>query len=328
MNMDVNSVNKIVFWGPQSSGKTWLFNAFLKKIEILNKKLKSLGHSIVTQEQRDGRWVDVGHVEDLIEKPTPGMIESYYRILRRRDGDSILSQVNNQCHEILVVDNAGGFFEKRKRNDLTVNEIERAKEKVKKAHYLVLALNSGQQENANDGAIVENLKELSGYVEDGSAGKYIAACLTKVDSLGQELIVELYNRDKSELRSLLIRSFGVRYVDQIYDALDALKCDDKNRVELFATSATGYYLDSENVKRQNISSDHKVLADSAKWHPEEVETPFFWLFDRIECERLQYLSEKGNLYQTIMGKKTIIETRQATDIYVSYDQLVRLAKSR
>jgi GTPase SAR1 family protein len=327
--MDETNVNRIVFWGPQSSGKTWLLNAFLKKIEILNRKIKPLGHSLVMQRQVEGKWVDIGHIESVNEGPTPGMKEIYYRLLRGRTENGVLPQVNNQCHEILVVDNAGGLFEKGNRGKVDQNTVAMAMEKVKNARYLILALNSGMKENTVDGAIVENLNELSEYINDSSKGKFIAACLTKVDTLAEELVVELYNRDKSELRSLLIRSFGEKYVDRIYDALQALRCDEKNQVELFATSAIGYYyLNGRKTPNITQNANGAEVADPAHWYPEEVEHPFFWLIDIIERKRLSFLPKEKSIFQIMMGSKTITETRTAENVYMPYEQLIRLAKSR
>lgn len=318
--MPSNLLDQVVFWGPVKSGKTWLFNAFLKKIEILNRKLKPLDFSFIAE----SNGAEVGHIETLMNEPTTGIYERKYIFVRKKLGDDFVAKVNTQSHEVLVVDNTGGAFGSafgttemdEKRKDF-------AWEKVRTARFLVLALNSGYEENATSGTIVKQLRDLLKVVKESDGGKYIAACLTKVDTLGEELVIEFYNQDKSQLRGLLIRSFGKEYVDQIYEGLNALQMDGKNHVESFATSATGYF-NNNGKKNRNISGDGGTLADSANWYPEEVEKPFFWLFDVVERERLRYLSGGYSLFSKIMGNKTITETRQSA--YASYSQLIRLAK--
>jgi len=319
--MDSINTNQIVFWGPLRSGKTWLFNAFLKKIEILNNKL-SKDYSLVAQQRIEGQWRDVDQVENFKVEPTRDLKQYQYRLLRKKLGRGPSAEVNTHCNEILVVDNTGGAFDGSNLNEAVV---EQAKELVRSAKYLVLSLNSGLDENTTSGAIVENLLDLSNIINRGESGKYIAACLTKVDTLGEELVVEFYNRSRNELKSLLIRSFGAKYVDKIDDVLKEIERKGTNHVKLFATSATGYYYLNER-KVQNIASDMGTLADPSLWKPEEVEKPFFWLFDVMERERLKYLSSNWSIFQTLMGRNTITESRQAA--YIPYEMLVRIAQAQ
>lgn len=318
--MDDN--NQIVFWGPRQSGKTWLFNAFIKKIQILNSHL-SQEDSLQIEWKRNNNWSNVELGESLKIEPNSDLEQVEYRLLRKMMARGLLHEVNNHCNEILIADNTGGVFDGSKKDDPFA--VEQAKQVVRNTRYLILSLNSGLQENAKQGAIVENLHELSNIIDRNSPSKYIAACLTKVDTLGGELVIEFYNRNKSELRSLLIRSFGAKYVDDIYKKIEQIKNGGSNQVVLFATSATGYYIQN-GKKIKNLSSDEKSLANPSQWNPEEVEKPFFWLFSIMERERLKYLPNKRNLFQFFMGNKTIVDSRQ--DAYLDYETLVRIAQSR
>src|SRR5688572_6963006 len=117
--MDSTNTNQIVFWGPRGSGKTWLFNAFLKKIEILNNKLTK-DFALVVQQRIEGQWRDVDQVENFKVEPTTDLKQYQYRLLRKKLGSGPSSEVNTHCNEILVVDNTGGAFDGSNLNEAVV----------------------------------------------------------------------------------------------------------------------------------------------------------------------------------------------------------------
>lgn len=328
-----NDVNRIVFWGPSRSGKTWLFKAFLKKIQLLNDKLTGDGFEIKAQEKTtNGVWEDVRNIDGLTHEPTQGLTETLYRIVKKKpllpiNGTTnqnlrfLSDRVNIQSHEVLLIDNAGGLFQRGNRGTINQNQVDQALAKVHNASYIILALNSGDT-TTGQGSLAEDLRELSGILQ-GTRGKRIAACITKVDELGQSLIISLYNRNKDELQGLLARSFGRQYAEQIKAEINVLSRN--HEVELFATSSSGYY-DENGKKVKNINSTGYELASVPQWNPEEVEKPFFWLFGQIERERLAYLDKDDKVFSFLMQKHNILAARK--EAYVSYEQLIRLAETK
>jgi len=323
-----NETGRIVFWGPKGSGKTWLFRAFLREIELLNGNLRLLGYSTVVEEKRGETWKNVGHIEGLEAIPTADLTVTLYRFQKNTGLNNhpqkrfLANCVNQHCHEIAVIDNSGGFFEENQKSTLDTKSIEQAEDEVRNAHYLILSLNSGNTQTGQ-GTLVTDLRKLRKLLENSSE-KLIAACITKVDSLGQELVIPLYNQNENELKSLLTRSFGRQYANEIDVELKALR--NYHEVQLFATSATGYFIDSDNRKKVNLASAGTALADTAQWNPEEVARPFFWLFEKIERERLQYISKEDKLFIHLMQVDTILAARQ--EAYISYEQLLRLAHAK
>jgi len=326
---NTDTFNKIVFWGPQSSGKTWLFRSFIKKVQLINDSLVKQGCSIRVEEteESNGPWKLTPNVDDLQTLGTQDITQVYYRIIRDANYPSSSSplqqRVNKHINEIWVIDSPGGWFQKD--NQASTSDADKKtgsiKETIQGAQYLILALDTG---NTIEGAasFLDDLKQLIKWVE-GTERKQIAACITKTDALGKHLVIPLYNRDETALKSLLTRSFGPTYASQIEDSLATLRR--VHTVKLFATSAAGYY-ENNGEKIVNLNIDRTALANVAAWRPEEVEKPFFWLFDVINQKRIEYLDPAGKLFRFLMRDSTILNARK--NAYLSYDQLLRIAQTQ
>jgi GTPase SAR1 family protein len=323
----MENTKKIVFWGPATSGKTWLFRAFLKKVQLLNDILKSQGYSLDVKEINGNRWESIPNIDGLLTEATSDSMQSYYQIIRKTEKTSvsgIKTRVNTHSHEIWVFDNPGGWFQKQTQAEMKEDQkkqVAGVAEAIRNAHYLVLALDSGKT-TTGESNFAEDLKQLTSLVAN-TEGKKIAACITKTDALGQQLVIPLYNRDESQLKGLLTRSFGQEYARQIDASLDILRRS--HDVKLFATSAVGYH-EKDGKKIVNLNETKTAIGNTAAWNPEEVEKPFFWLFDAIERQRIEYLDPASRLFSFLMGKDNILKTRR--EAYLSYTQLLRIAEAQ
>ena len=102
---------------------------------------------------------------------------------------------------------------------------------------------------------------------------YIAVCVTKTDSLGvyrePEPLIEAY--------------FGA----EMFRLLESYKnAQQYITMEYFSVSAMGYLDMNRQVPNFNPLTDN--LQDLNRWEPYRVESPFFWLFNAMEKERLLF----------------------------------------
>jgi hypothetical protein len=352
MTKSIKDSYQISFWGPSYSGKTWLFHAFLYRIKKINDRLEKSMYrmSVLDKKGKEVRAespIDFGYSdkpeETVIDssdslgfkiQPTQDKIQGMFYFKRfcvRQDG--LISRVNTHEHNIATFDEQGMKFEPihNKLDEVGVNKRDAAWETVANSRFIVLALNcdlssnvaSSQGNIVRVNSLVGQLRQLKEMLTEQPAGKYIAACLTKVDTLG-ELIIEFYNKEENqaELRNLLISSFGKRYTEEIFMIIDEIR--KKHQVEIFATSASGY-ITKDGKRVRNLGDNRNGLADPTHWEPEEVEKPFFWIFEAMERQRLCYVSPSANLFNMVMGKNTVLEQRVA--LYKPYSYLLRLAES-
>jgi len=327
-----NTTPQIAFWGLTSSGKTWLFQSFIRKINVMNEVLEPQGFSLKVLDARGSEQ----NIDKLVEKGTDDTEEREYVFVRSCTPgvikDEFKRSVNTHRHSIIIVDEQGGKFE----TNTEGKEAVVARRMVSTSDFIILSLDFNPANNSDDGTdtvqsdvskqtnlIVEQLNLLKNLLAKEKK-RYIAACITKVDKLGQEMLVDRYNQENGQktIELLLIKRFGEDGAAEILSALKSLEGQPaKHEVKLFSTSAVGYYQENGKSKVNAIkASGAYSLANTTQWLPLGVERPFFWLFEMIEKRRLEYLSEKRDLFQIIIGRENIIQTRLKQ--YVPYSKLI------
>jgi hypothetical protein len=104
---------------------------------------------------------------------------------------------------------------------------------------------------------------------------YIAVCVTKIDSLG------VY-RDPESLIEAYFGAEMFRLLESYRNARQHIT------MEYFSVSAMGYL--DPNRQVPNFDPMKGELQDANRWEPYRVESPFFWLFNEMEKERLRNTS--------------------------------------
>jgi hypothetical protein len=114
---------------------------------------------------------------------------------------------------------------------------------------------------------------------DDGRRRNLAICMSKVDLLdyaGNPWVMLEYRYGQA-LRNLLERY------------------RQSHNIEVFATTSAGYYYQKDKWV-PNFAGG--LLIDTDHWRPVNAAQPFFWIFERIERERLQqgfFLFQKQNL---------------------------------
>jgi hypothetical protein len=122
--------------------------------------------------------------------------------------------------------------------------------------------------------------------QNNNSKRYLAICMTKMDTTRF--------RDSDNWR-LLERVFG----SDIYKLITNYRTT--FNIEVFATSAAGYFVNERGEHVPNFSNGR--LVDIDEWSPINCAAPFFWMFENQEIERIRaasnLLNRESNLLKYI-----------------------------
>lgn len=301
---------EILLWGPTGSGKDWLLRGFIKEIEHYNKE-HPLVLSIFEQLPGGNQPIPVSPAPPINIPPTAELIMTNYKFMRvPTDNNDPAQSVSTYTHDLLITNNKGAnlvdalndptYFQtiiqmmSQTENIILVlgipsdsqnesSSVSYNKYNVDQPHdsdqsQLEKVLNQSQTEATNPHwkreTYLKFVRLLITQLNQSTRRRRIAVCMTMVDQLGYSTGMKpwemLAYRHGEEMR----REF--------------LMLKKHHEVEVFATTAAGYLI--QNGKAiANMGGGS--LVDSVKWNPLNTAQPFFWVFEKIELERLN----KGNV---------------------------------
>ena len=297
-----NLPREIAFWGPSSSGKTWLMQSLARSLHRINEDdaefeyvlaqpqaLTAISPSAAPQNQAtsdayDKVWLFQRKVRPEFDTPAHRLSAHSHSIVVRDAPGELLMQGNSnvvmvplrdaQC-VITVLDPS--------LIDTTAAEAAPAQAEPAAARQGLAALFGGaaapaaapapgygvsfQYTQAQYTQMMSNLLQL--LAATARPERHVAVCVTKVDQLGVQgrnpwQVVEVYFG--AEMAQLL-RSYASRM-----------------RIEAFCVSAAGFLDDAR--EQPNFDPGTRSLLSPDRWQPFAVETPFFWMFTHLERRRL------------------------------------------
>ncbi len=296
-----NLPREIAFWGPSSSGKTWLMQSLAQSLHKINQDdpefeyvlaqpetLAAANASRAPQNQAtsdayDRVWLFQRKVRPEHDTPAHRLsAHSHSIVVRDAPGELLMQGVNNvvmiplrdaQC-VVAVLDPS--LIE-------TAAAAPAAQPERAAAAQGLAALFGGsaapagtptpgfgiafQYTQAQYTLMVANLLQL--LTGAARPDRHVAICVTKVDQLGVQgrspwQVIEVYF---GEEMARLLKSYQGRM-----------------QIEAFCVSAAGY-LDAYR-QQPNYDPGTRSLLSPERWQPFAVETPFFWLFTHVEQQRL------------------------------------------
>lgn len=298
---------EILLWGVTGSGKTTLWKSFLHQVNLIRIALKQK-NSEINLMITDDKGTPLSGEEVEFEAT---LRLNYDLIVFQRTSsvqEGLRRSVNIHAHWIGVFDHMGQNTVDAVSNPSSTNDAALIRRNLQqKAKCVLIVLNRG---NGTVDDFYENFKNLVVLLMDREPC-YIAMCITKIDMLGDGV-------ENLEPDDLVISHFGPDVGNKILEQINAMK--GLHKIHFSAVSATGTYI--ENGKRKANFDGSNRISSPANWKPENVEQPFFWLFEQVESDRLKY-TNKGLFYKLIPCSdvaKARIEER------VSYRDLLRSIK--
>jgi hypothetical protein len=294
---------EIAFWGPTSSGKTWLMQSLARSLHKINEDDPEFEYVLAqpealvpisaqapqnqaTSDAYDKVWLFQRKVRPEFDNSAHRLsAHSHSIVVRDAPGELLMQGVNNvvmvplrdaQC--ILAVLDPSLI-------DTTAAAAPAASQPDRPAAQGLAALfgssttatasasvapafgASFQYTQAQYTQMVSNLLQLLSSAP--RPDRHVAVCVTKVDQLGVQgrspwQVIEVYFG--AEMTKLLKSYTG------------------KMEIEAFAVSAAGYLDDYR--QQPNYDPGTGSLLSPERWQPFAVEAPFFWLFTYLERQRL------------------------------------------
>ncbi len=294
---------EIAFWGPSSSGKTWLMQSLARSLHKINEDDPEFEYVLAqpealapisaqapqnqaTSDAYDKVWLFQRKVRPEFDNPAHRLSAHCHSIVvRDAPGELLMQGVNNvvmvplrdaQC--ILAVLDPSLI-------DTAAAALPAASQPDRPAAQGLAALfgssttaaastsvapafgTSFQYTQAQYVQMVSNLLQLLSSAP--RPDRHVAVCVTKVDQLGVQgrspwQVIEVYFG--AEMTKLLKSYAG------------------KMEIEAFAVSAAGYLDDYR--QQPNYDPGTGSLLSPERWQPFAVEAPFFWLFTYLERQRL------------------------------------------
>lgn len=299
-----NLPREIAFWGPSSSGKTWLMQSLARSLQRINQEDPEFEY-VLAQPEAVAANARVGP-QNQATAEAYDQVWLFQRQVRPKF-DTPAHRVSAHCHTIVIRDAPGELLMQGTNNVVMVplRDAEciiavldpslvdpgegaapaAAAEPERPAPGQGLAALFGasaptatsapagaaggtyQYTQAQYRQMVSNLLQV--LTANPRPGRHLAVCITKVDQLGVQgrspwQVIEVFFG--TEMAQLL-RSYGQRL-----------------EIEAFSVSAAGY-LDSHR-QQPNYDPGTRTLLSPDRWQPWAVETPFFWLFTYLERRRL------------------------------------------
>lgn len=310
----------IALWGTTGSGKTWLVEAFYRKIQLMNEELRRIPN-----------FFEFELIDLDTDRPVPtdkrpkqkGTEETKYQqylFVRKGLGEGLRFDASSHCHRIALTDGQGSLMAKV--GDQTLDDKKKQQQRatleiLKRSGYVMAIIEAGTDdsgtENTNHKAFSQALKDLRQLLK--GQHRHIAMCLTKADQYGTGI------EHIPDVKTLVLGRFNADVSDDIFKELTQFKKEDKHEVQFFSMSAAGYYEDDKGERKVNKNPTTKELEEADLWRPEGVEKPFFWLFDLLERAKLQGDNRIGPKLFDLLYKPVGIHRQARAAAYVSYPYL-------
>jgi len=286
----------IAVWGPTNSGKDWLFRGFAKELEFYNSRYDDFLFDLYEDTEDGPRPVLAAPPHDIA--PTSREKDYVYHFRRKVLKQDEAHLLSSHLHKINFHNNAG---ENLLGATISQSRYESAVIPILRSKYLLIVLdgarstpdaNTTDNENNLDRDQLDIAKRpglgkedylrvltmLMQLLSDSSmTDRQLAICMTKMDTTGL---------GGSNPWSQLEIVFGQR----IHKLISRFRTT--FNIEVFATSAAGYYFDSNGIRKSNF--DGGQIADIDNWNPVNCAAPFFWIFQTMEIEKIRISSNFFN----------------------------------
>lgn len=261
--VDDKDYTEISIWGTTGSGKSSLLHSFSASLF----RYYQLDNQAFYLRDENGIPANPFWRYEF-PMPTQSLTEQTYIFSRRFPPNVKGAEVSSHEHHLVFQDNSG---EQLVSVVLDSNTRDLTARKLFSSDGILVTLDPSQVENNSSRRneytqLISNLFEF--VQENQTSKKYWAFCLTKMD-LYPQLI-------RSDPLYVLEQLFGSEMLRLINSRMA------QNEIRVFITSAVGFY--SEHKSNYNYESGN--LASAEQWEPYNVESPFFWIFENIERQRL------------------------------------------
>jgi len=323
MPMEENRLqeDEIAVWGPTQSGKDWLYKAFAKELEYYNDQYPEF--RLELRAHPPGQDSTKPVMFEIPNTPPTPFGESYnlqfHRIALQKDEAHLIS---THVHRINFHNNSGAELLSSLMDPV---RFEQALVPIIRSKYLLIVLDpdfshipgsrkpSSWSEEDEDRQSINNhtsdriheypeIASKSGLSKDdywqiltmllrilaesSSSKRYLSICISKTDIL---------KRSGNNPHGLLEIVFGQR----IYHLLNNYRAI--FNIEIFATSAAGYYVNNKGEYVQNEAGGELIAPEY--WNPINCAAPFLWIFQNREIERItqtsNFLNREYNLRKYI-----------------------------
>lgn len=294
-----NLPREIAFWGPSSSGKTWLMQSLARALLHISQEDPDFEYALAQPEA----LAPVNAFQAPQNQPTSDASDRVWLFQRkvRPERDTPAHRLSAHSHSIVVRDAPGELLMQGVDN-VVMLPLRDAQCVIAVLDHTLLASTAGAFQAQPQGApLGQGLAGLFGAGAAAAAAhgfggtfqysqaqytqmisnllqllsskprpdRHVAICVTKVDQL------KVMGRDPWQVVELY---FGSEMVQRLRSHASYM------RIEAFCVSAAGY-LDTFREQPNYDPATHGLLAPD-RWQPYAVEAPFFWLFAHLERRRL------------------------------------------
>ena len=325
---------RFYLWGPSGTGKTWLFDAFIRKVNLIDdalaKQRPQASFSIWIDDQLGMRQ----HRYTLDTQIVPATMDidyqeyTFHREYLLSDGKDKIKIACTHVHQFMMMDGRGDETTGQLVLDANTEEnrakVLSAHEALKDADYLIVCVERGmrnldQTDDQNVGRhYVERLRDLLSL--NRRPGQEIVICFTKADRYGGKV---------AGFDAALSRMFGM-YGQEVGHLLRELN-GTRQEPPHFFVSAVGYYRDTKSGKvTPNFISGGDKLIESESWMPDEVEKPFFKILTEAEKRTIREMKiNDSGIWGRIAGNLMSENLRkELISVYVDYDSMMRSIRIR
>ena len=293
---------EIAFWGPSSSGKTWLMQSLARSLHRINEEDAEFEYVLAqpqalspinanqapqnqaTSDAYDKVWLFQRKVRKEYDTPAHRLSAHSHSIVIRDAPGELLMQGNSNVVMVPLRDAQCviAVLDPSLIDTSNVDAPAAQAEPAAQRQGLAALFGGGaapaaaptpgfgvsfQYTQAQYTQMVSNLMQM--LAATARPDRHVAICVTKVDQLGVQgrnpwQVVEVFfGSDMAQM----LRNYASRM-----------------RIEAFCVSAAGYLDDAR--EQPNFDPGTRSLLSPERWQPFAVETPFFWMFTYLERRRL------------------------------------------
>jgi hypothetical protein len=325
---------RFYLWGPSSTGKTWLFDAFIRKVNLLDETLLKTNPEPVFSLWIEDQMGLRQYRYTLDAQLVPGTADidyqefTFHREYLSSTGKEKTKLACSHSHQFMMLDGPGdettGQLILEANTEENRAKVLSAHEALKDADYLVVCVDRGQRnldqiDDQNAGKhYVQRLRDLLGLKRNN--GQEIVICFTKADRYGGKV---------AGFDSALSRLFGM-YGQEVGHLLRELN-HTRNEPPHYFVSSVGYYRDARKGKvTPNYSSGDNKLIEPENWDPYEVEKPFFSVLTKAEIRSLQDKKNEGSSFLSKITGNLMNENfrKELLNEYINYDVIEKMAANK
>lgn len=271
----------IALWGITGSGKSWLVHAFAKELMWYTENDPDFIYSLKDTDNAPIRSLKAPSRQDI--EATQSTEDHIWVFERRGRKNSRSHQISSHAHQIVIHDNPGkGLVDAAESSLSDGNLISSA---IHASQNLILMLDPTSVKSS---PVVG--KDIGAHTKSDYerwVGSLIDGLLSKSPNKNLRVAVCVSKSDLVQIQLPTEEIVKVIFGEGIFRALNFPHVEKR----FFKLSSVGYFKKAGGSKRlPNITPDDLAdakLLDEDNWNPINVVTPFFWLFEAIERERIR-----------------------------------------